>query len=431
MTVPRVVGSGAYSMKDVKSALKPILREALSQGGAAIGGLTGIPGGSIFGRELGKKISKLVGSGDYETNVSVNELIHPPGGAASASFGADGSTIRVRRREFIQDILAPSVAGTFTNVAYEINAGMRRTFPFLSQLAANYEEYCFDGLVFEFISSASPYIANTSLGTVIASMQYNATSPSFTTKYTMENSANAISTRIDKNLMYGVECAAGSNPQNCYYVRSGGTTLPYTTTDLGKFEFAISPSTSIPSNAVVGELWVTYDVSLKRPRLDASRYGAYHLFANSILPASPCGTAGTVAQESNTGICLFGRTGVNSLGAIAVAGDVYMMSWHVYAGTVAAGVPSFAGIDYVNSTGIAAINMFSGDITDVTWGGRAGAALVTGVNEILLNQTFKVTAPDGVISVVLSNAGANWPTGANPRTEIYIMCLGQITALDL
>lgn len=426
MNPPRKIsGSGAYNVKDIKSALKPILKEALSNGGAALGGLSGMPGGSVFGRELGKKLSRVIGSGDYQTNTSVNELIRPPGGLASSSFGDDAHMIRLRRREFLTDVIGPATPGTFTNVVYSLNAGLRNTFPFLSQLAANYEEYCFDGLIFEFISSASPYIANTALGTVIASMQYNADTPPFTSKYTMENSANAISTRLDKNLMYGVECAKGSNPQNCYYVRSGTSSLPVTTTDLGKFEIAVAPSSTVPASTVLGELWVTYDVCLKRPRLDPSRYGLYHLYGTNCAIATPAIADGSVSLETNHGVASFTRaSGTSITFTNAHVGDQWSMMYRAYGNTVAAGVPTVNLLDYGSSTGIAVATVLNGDGSSLLAGGRNAVTYLTGVTEIMVYTTFQITASSGTIAFYTTST--NWPTGTVTRTEIIFSSLGSL-----
>lgn len=425
-------GSGAYNVKDIKNALKPIVKEALSQGGAAIGGLMA-PGGAIFGKELGRRLSKIIGSGDYETNTSVNELIHPPGGAASATFGVDGQTIHLKRREFLGDISAPAVPGTFTNVVYPINAGLRRTFPFLSQIADNYEEYCFNGLVFEFISSASPFINNSSLGTIIASMQYNSSSPAFTDKYTMENSSAAISTRLDKNLMYGVECAKGANPQNCYYVRSGGSPLPVTTTDLGNFEIALAPSSTVPANAVIGELWVTYDVMLKRPCLNPDRFGLTHYLRTGISASAPFGTA--TVSSTIVGTSEF-RLSSNTAFSFqnCIVGEVWQMSWCVTGTTPSGGVPVVAGISSTASTGIVAANQFGraalpySNQTSYQAGGvtlatpLAPAVYVGGCNTLLVNFCWQCTATSG--TVVFDTTGAvNWPAGT-AIVEMTITSLG-------
>ena len=412
-------------MKDIKTALKPIMREALANGGAAIGGLSGMSGGSVFGRELGRKLSKIVGSGDYQTNTSVNSLIQPPGGAASASFGDDGMTIRLRKREFIADMLAPPTVGAFFNTPYSINAGSRETFPFLSQIASNFEEYCFDGLVFEFISSASPYTAGTALGTVVAAMQYNAASPDFSNKYTMENSAAAISTRIDKNLMYGVECAKGSNAQNCYYVRNGISPLPLTTTDLGKFELAFAPATSISANTVLGELWVTYDVVLKRPVLQPSRWGYYHFVRGGVSTAGPYGSSGFTSVASN-GISYWSLSTNTTLPFNdAVIGDVWQYTYSLNGTVAAVGVPTVGGL-VTGSGGIEAVDWFAtsagADLTSFIAGGRNGAAYVTGVTTISITCIFRITSTSGAL--VFNAAGnANWPTGTL-NCEVSLVSLG-------
>jgi len=412
-------GSGAYSMKDVRAALKPVVREALANGGAAIGGMVAGPTGMAFGKELGAKFSRLIGSGDYETNTSVNALIRPPGGLASAAFAPDQDMVRIRRREFLTDVLAPSVAGTFTNTTYSINPGLRTTFPFLSQISDNYEEYCFDGLVFEFISSASPYVAGSALGTIVAAMEYNSSAPPFPTKYQMENSANAISTRLDKNLMYGVECAKGANAQNCYYVRNGSSVLPLTTTDLGLFQLAVAPSTSVPASSVLGELWVSYDVLLKRPVLNTGRYGLYHGVFGTGSIANPFGT--TVVVQTNNGIANFRRvTSTTITYADAVPGDQWVFTWY-YQGTVnAAAAPTVPGITS-GSGGVTALNALANDTASFMSGGTSGGAYVTGVMTLMTVFTFTLSQPSGVIT--FPGTGTNYPTGSI-QIEVIASYLG-------
>jgi len=333
-----MTGSGAYDMKPVlrelKQAMKPMVKSALIQGGGILGGMTGIPSGKNFGSELGRRISRLIGSGDYAINdVSTNSLIK---GAVNPglSFG-DTTSIRMQHREFLGDIYTSSVAGAFVNYTYPINAGLRSTFPYLSQVANNFEHYCFNGLVFEFVSTASPYISTSALGSNIASMEYNSSLPAYNSKFSMENSACAISTRLDRSLMYGVECAKGSNAQNCYYVRSGSSTLPITTTDLGLFQLAISPGAGVPTSSVIGELWVTYDVELARPYLDLSRTGSFTFSNTGTLDATPLGTASTVAV---TGGALSGTTTSSTAITIPslVTGDVVQIELYWLNGTAAA-----------------------------------------------------------------------------------------------
>lgn len=411
---PRIKGSGMYDFTEIKEALKPVVRQALMSGGAVLGGLAH-PSGNVFGAELGSRLSKIVGSGDYETSTSVNSLIHPPGGPASASFGSDPSLIRIKRREYLTDILAPSSPGSFVNYAFNINAGLRETFPFLSQVAANFEEYCFDGLVFEYISSASPYISGSALGTVIAAMSYNAQSPDFQNKYTMENSAFAVSTRIDKNLMYGIECAKGSNPQNCYYTREGASVLPLPTTDLGKFQLALAPSSSIAANTVLGELWVTYDVCLKRPVLSPSRVGVYHLVRSSgVTVSAPLGASGTTSVQTNTGAinCIITSTSTIAF-SDAVPGDVFLLTWYVQGSGASAAAPTVASLTVTGGSPTNALNEDTASFLDPTY--------ATATQKLLTVTCITATASNGVIT--FPTTSTNFPTGT-VKTEVIITLIG-------
>jgi len=391
-------GSGAYDMSGIKQSIKGAIRAGLMLGGGAIGAATKLPGGMVFGKELGSKLSKLIGTGDYQANVSANDLIRPPVVCSASFAGENGDCVRIRRREFLQDISTSTVAGAFANYAFSINAGLHATFPFLSQFASNYEEFCFDGLVFEFVSSASPYITGSSLGTVVASMEYNSTMPPYASKFTMENSAHAVSARLDKNLMYGVECAKGANVQNCYYVRSGTSTLPTTTTDLGNFQLAVAPSVNVPVSTVVGELWVTYDVVLKRPYISGNT-GLYHRYSGAATALLPFGT-NTITQ-TNLGASNFSYVNGTNIAFNNVAvGDTFVATW-LYVGTVGA-VVAYPAITY---TGAVAVNALNGDAASVLNTPAAGVTSIT-ASQIF---TFTATASSGLIT--FGTAGT-LPTGS-------------------
>lgn len=417
----RIAGSGAYDMAPLKKALRQSIREALPSGGAYLGGMTGLPGGALFGRSLGSKLSKLIGSGDYMSNMSANDLVNPKGLAPSSSFAeTPDNVVRLRRREFIGDISTSSVAGAFVNYAYSINPGLHATFPFLSQVASNYEEYCFDGLVFEFISSASPYIAGSSLGTVVASMEYNSAAPVFSSKFTMENSALAVSTRLDRNLMYGVECAKGSNVQNCYYIREGTSTLPLTTTDLGTFQIAFAPSTGVPVSTVMGELWVTYDVVLKRPYLSGST-GLYHRVGGAASATSPIGSV--TLTQSNLGQSSWTATSGTVLSfSNAAVGDTYMLTY-IFRGLVAAAL-TYPVLTYTGATLTNALADPTGaPVYDATSGFGSPINGVASVNAIWVS-TFIATASSG--SITWGVAGT-LPGGATTEAEVFITYVGNST----
>jgi len=281
------------ALKPVGKALKPIGQKLLNKAGqmgknyidnAANSLLLGM-GDYRTGKSLSARLMKLAGSGDYEMGekVAVNSLF--PGGAASgsanASFASIGDTTRVKHREYLCDIFTGPIAGAFNIDSFPINPGILTSFPYAAHLAANFEEYRFHGLVFEFISSTSPFNSAGAMGTAIMAAQYNANSPPFVNKSSMENSDFALSQRFDKSMMYGFECAM--NTQNTYYVRTGYSSLPLTTTDIGTFFFATQPAATFPVNSTLGELWVSYDIELMRPHISTTDPGYVNVYVTGTV----------------------------------------------------------------------------------------------------------------------------------------------------
>ncbi len=311
-----LVGKGDYKqvLKEVGSALKPVAKQALLEAGGALGGMAGsrlgsASAGSKVGRGIAARISKMFGCGDYVVSEKpvVNSLIEGSRSVGYASFGTNSQSVRVKHREFLFDLAQGSVAGVFTNKSVAINPGLAGTFPYLAPIAANFEEYVIRGLVFEYISTTSPYFAAGAMGSIIMSMSYNPTAPAYVSKPQMENSEFAISARPDQTMVYGVECA--SNSQNMYMVRQGSSSAPLTSTDLGNFQIAIQ--SAITAGTVVGEVWVSYDIELLRPKTQTSIPGFLHVNGTGL----GSGTFPTTVNNAHT-VGMF--TGISS----TLAGNV-------------------------------------------------------------------------------------------------------------
>jgi hypothetical protein len=106
------------------------------------------------------KIAKLIGRGDYEiSDTPEANALFPKAKSPSpyATFANDGSTVIVEHREYIKDVFTGPSAGTFNIESIPVQPGLVSSFPYLAAIAANYEEYSVQGLVFEFISTTSPY----------------------------------------------------------------------------------------------------------------------------------------------------------------------------------------------------------------------------------------------------------------------------------
>ena len=68
----------------------------------------------------------------------------------SVGMGAsDNQEVIINHCEYLQDVYGPADA-KFTNNELDLNPGLLENFPFLAQIAANYEEYEFIQLMFHF-----------------------------------------------------------------------------------------------------------------------------------------------------------------------------------------------------------------------------------------------------------------------------------------
>jgi len=183
------------------------------------------------------------------------------------------------RREYVSEIYGPptisGVAGTavqpFSIQEFSINPGLEKTFPWLSQIAANFDEYQMQQLCFTFKSTTteSGNQVNGQVGTVIMATNYNAAAPAFDEKFTMMQYAHSVSGRLTESLQAFVECdpdkLSGSPGE---YVRTNPVVLgqDLKTYDHGKFQIAIANCTSNLANQSIGELWVSYTVRLRKPK---------------------------------------------------------------------------------------------------------------------------------------------------------------------
>nr|QKV51167.1 putative capsid protein [Crucivirus sp.] len=213
--------------------------------------------------------AKLLGYGDYRVGRNSSPTQGRMGmGTSVARFGNRGNCTVVQHREYIGDV---SSSTAFTNTTYSINPAVPTTFPWLSTIAKNFEEYDFKQLAFQFKSTSADALnsTNTALGTVIGATIYNSVNPAFTSKQQMENYEFAKSSKPSEDQVYPVECAHGENPVEQLYTRvgpvpSGADPRLY---DLGTFQQATVGSQAA---AVIGELWVLYTVELYKPKLESA-----------------------------------------------------------------------------------------------------------------------------------------------------------------
>lgn len=329
---PRVTGRGRYKVsapgvgRSLGRALGSALGNVIAPG---IGGAAGQAIGGWAGGKLGSAFKSITGWGDY--TVRENSLVYPD--RVVPSFGED--SIRVKKREYICEINAST---SFTNNSFPINPGLDTTFPWLAAIASNYEQYRFNGLVFQFVSTSSDAIASTTdlgLGQVIIATDYNAADAPFINSPQMLNTMFANSGKPSENIMHAIECAPTDQAQKLYYVRTGdnpdGTDIRLY--DMGILQLATQNMPAVYPG--MGQLWVTYDITFCKS-VQNNQVGfdlntdVYRLVAPAITTAY-FGTSRTLADHSNLGTTV---TGTQISFPVTLSSGYYMIYYHT-AGTVA------------------------------------------------------------------------------------------------
>jgi len=221
------------------------------------------------------QIARATGIGEYSTGIVKNDLIDNGAGQIAPTFAEGPRGVTISHREYICDIFGPEAAGTFQNQTFGLNPALVQTFPWLSQVAANYEEYEFKQMIFTYNSTVTDFVANNGqVGTVIIATQYNANDAPFANKQEMMEYDAAVSGKVSGNVMAGVECDPKQNSGSPgKYTRSGpvSPSEDVKTFDLGTLNVATSNTPQPFANQALGELWVSYTVELRKPKFFVSR----------------------------------------------------------------------------------------------------------------------------------------------------------------
>lgn len=272
--------------------------------GGALGSLFGMgDAGRGAGSNLGAAVSKWLGAGDY--NVSHNSIVNSLKASGSIPMmHNDGQTILVRHKEFLCEV-KPNTSFQVQR-SFRINPGSATTFPWLARLANCYQQYRIKGMVYHYVptSGASVSSTNTSLGSVMMQTSYRSNDTAPNNKIELLNEYWSSEAVPSESFCHPVECNPNENPFNVQYVAADGATLPTGDSpllyDLGTTHLAVSGQQG--TLGVLGDLWVTYEIELKKPIIDSNvtdsafKYGTYF----NAPPASFSNPFGVgVAQAGN------------------------------------------------------------------------------------------------------------------------------------
>lgn len=279
------------------------LRTLGGLGGSAVGSMLGSPGtGSAVGTSLGAAISKWLGAGDY--SVGSNSIVRTSLKAASSipMMHADGQSIVVRHKEYLGEVL--SSTSYTVQQSFPLNPGLAVTFPWLAGIAIRFQEYRIKGMVFHYIPTSGSAVSSTNaaLGSVMLQTSYRSTDTAPSSKVELLNEYCSNEAVPCEPFAHPIECDPKENPFNVQYVRSGPvgageTQLMY---DLGQTHLAVTGCQT--SGNVLGDLWVTYEVELKKPivasNVTSSVASCSNYFTVGLSPTSIFGPNTYVAPGS-------------------------------------------------------------------------------------------------------------------------------------
>lgn len=285
-----------WGMGDYRDWLKYGSRLGGAAIGAARGFATGGVGGAVSGIapgwQSGASFSKQMGWGDYNTPAVANQIVgKAPSSAVTPAIvnpsGDLSGDVYMYHREFIGNVTVNGTAGSstgFENRVYELNPGLKETFPFLAQLASNFELYQFEGLMFQYVPTyGESSSTSNNLGKVIMATNYDPAASNFTSSVQMQNYDYSNSCKPSLGQVHGVETDPTKRATDMMYVREGDSSRDKVFTDIGSFQLATEgiPLGTGATSAIIGELWVTYRIRLSRAHLndffDTTRHYGYNI----------------------------------------------------------------------------------------------------------------------------------------------------------
>jgi hypothetical protein len=270
---PTVDGRGFFNIGGlVRDAVKSVVKVAdvlpkgtLKKVGGLVGGAFG-PKGAALGAGLGHGISTITGRGDYQVKRNSITLT-----GDTPKFGNGSECIHIRHSEYISDVVTGSGnPSPFTTQTFPLNPGLGSTFPWASNIAAQFSEYEIIGMLYEYrpTSGMVTGAVNPAIGVVGITTQYNSYALDLQNKQQADAHQYTTSCLPYERALHAIECAPKLTSTEILYIRTGenpsGTDLRLY--DLGKTTVWTQ---GMPATApyTIGELWVTYDIKLTKPRI--------------------------------------------------------------------------------------------------------------------------------------------------------------------
>jgi len=271
----------------------------------------------------GRAAMKAAGYGSYVTNRLVNKGHDRISGVPMFKDESDTGALKFVFRELVADIYAPKTAeeaAQFQKQVFEIQPGLYQSFPWLSQIACNYEQYKVNQLIYTYKPSVQGNVTTTSgiVGDVMLASQLNKRDKQFEDAEQLQASHGAAVGLVSDHISIGVECDPKKTPgDDVKSIRYQGLSDDRDLQDYDKGKVTIA-TRNLPSALVgqqIGKLYVSYNITLQRQKIVSGR--AKNLRQDIMI------------HTSNTEMEVFSRAGefVGDALAVAVIAATPLQMW--------------------------------------------------------------------------------------------------------
>jgi hypothetical protein len=209
-----------------------------------------------------------------------NQMVRP---GRNPVFSGTSRGVLVKHCELIGEI---GGSQTFAiGATYQLNAGLPFTFPILSTITPAWERALYRRVRFRFESLVGSLSASQSVGEVMWAVEYDVHSAAFTSKIGLLNEEHSVSGSANRDLVLdifnGTQGLLARNTE--YLIRSGIPGGDVALYDPCVVTFATSNFAS-GAPAVVGNIWVEYEVELFQIKQPTSISRSYQMTTIDSIP---------------------------------------------------------------------------------------------------------------------------------------------------
>lgn len=351
--VGKAVGRSARAFRD-----NPMIR-TLGNAAMAYGGLGSLSAAANGAAALSSavnandhaKVNALIarksisGSGRYRTTISgrgrynapfLNDSRDMTAGSkftgvkfqAAPATKSDAGGMVISNQEFVCNVYGNDPTEDFSTESFEVNPGLAKCFPMLSQFAANFQKYEMVQCVFHFETSLDAGVLQSATGQVGSVLMYahgDISEANFQNipEFESNGGTNAPTT---KGQVCGVECDPkqlnGLPNEGLNYMRNSDWThnLAKAEFDQARFQIAVANTPPEMARAVLGKLYVSYTVRLIKPHLHSyfgkeirrDKYIAQRPESKDVIPkqvTTAIADSGTTAAQDLTAVQHFKELG--------------------------------------------------------------------------------------------------------------------------